>query len=317
MRYPARHLPAILHLISCLALLPLALVAQTLESPSNVRAFMLPAEAVEILLAWDASPGATYYRVYRAEADRRWRPIASNIREPRFRDTDFLSWPSSPCYYQVVAVSAAGEMAASVEIPVEAGMQQQPLIRLSQVSVRPVADTAMSIRWGVEAPLYNQWGWPASGGALGMLELGTTPANLALVGWTADFAQSQEFILSDLEPATVYWYRLTLLANNDTGLTYLSSFVTQPFSEPTPLRVSLPNGSPGLVTDEDTPIPFTLTSDDPAVTLSFAITQQPLSGRITGTSPYFIFTPDLERTGPDYFGTQRCWTSRFCSPAKS
>ncbi len=75
----------------------LSLRAVPPAAPSNVRAIVLPAE---VLLTWDASAGADHYRVYRADLDRRWMPIATQLTVPRYRDTDFHSLP---CYYQIAA----------------------------------------------------------------------------------------------------------------------------------------------------------------------------------------------------------------------
>src|SRR5437764_1152940 len=77
--------------------------------PANVRVIFLPAE---VLLSWDGSPDAAYYGVYRAELDRRWMPIADRVTVSRFRDTEFRSLP---CYYQIKAVNAAGEIAVTPE----------------------------------------------------------------------------------------------------------------------------------------------------------------------------------------------------------
>src|SRR5216117_1406304 len=100
------------------SLLPLALTCLLLPSleaapppvPANVRWIALPAE---VMLIWDGSPEAVYYEVYRAELDRRWMPVDKHVPVPWFRDSDYTS---RPCYYQVAAVNAAGEVAATEEI---------------------------------------------------------------------------------------------------------------------------------------------------------------------------------------------------------
>ncbi len=81
--------PASLSLSLTLLLFPLLSVhAVPPAAPTNVRAVVLPAE---VLLTWDASAGADHYRVYRADLDRRWMPIATQVTAPRYRDTDFRS----------------------------------------------------------------------------------------------------------------------------------------------------------------------------------------------------------------------------------
>lgn len=54
-----------------------------------------------------------------------------------------------------------------------------------------------------------------------------------------------------------------------------------------------------LTTDEDTPLPLTLTAwDGDGDSLTYVITQNPAHGSLTGTAPDLIYTPD-----PDYYGT--------------
>src|SRR5207244_3636443 len=106
-------------------------------------------------------------------------------------------------------------------------------IRLSGISVRPLSDYAVSIDWSVNQAGY-EWGLPAPGGAKAFLEIGRTPGDLALVCAHDEYVQSQQLVVSNLEPVTLYWYRLTVVGTNDSGFTYVSSFVTQPVpsSEP-------------------------------------------------------------------------------------
>src|SRR2546423_2965307 len=54
-------------------------------SVANLKSVLLPAE---IVLSWDASPDAAYYRVLRAGLDRRWM-LDAHLRGTRLRDGDF------------------------------------------------------------------------------------------------------------------------------------------------------------------------------------------------------------------------------------
>jgi hypothetical protein len=67
------------------------------------------------------------------------------------------------------------------------------------------------------------------------------------------------------------------------------------------------NGAPvvadrSLTTNEDTVLPFTLTGTDANdQVLNFVILTSPTRGTITGSSPNFVYTPNLNSFGPDSF----------------
>src|SRR6185295_18013755 len=75
--------------------------------PTNVRTIVLPAE---VLLVWDGSVEVDHYKIYGAGPDRRWRTLATNVSGTTYRDTDFAEMPY---YYQIAAINAAGESAAT------------------------------------------------------------------------------------------------------------------------------------------------------------------------------------------------------------
>jgi VCBS repeat-containing protein len=60
--------------------------------------------------------------------------------------------------------------------------------------------------------------------------------------------------------------------------------------------------TPAQPTNEDTPKAFTLTANDPdGDPLTFAITSQPTHGKLTGTLPNLVYTPDKDFDGTDSF----------------
>jgi hypothetical protein len=91
-----------------------------------------------------------------------------------------------------------------------------------------------------------------------MLEVGTSLGQMVLIGANPVLSSRQEFIASGLLPNTTYFYRLTSAGANNTGFTYWNTFTTHPYVEPPPVVVSLTGPDPSLVTDEDTPVSFTL-----------------------------------------------------------
>src|SRR5262245_3652692 len=108
--------PKLLRSCCCLVLLSvscLTSLTQVPAVPQNVRGYRFPAE---ILLQWEPSQGAAYYRIDVAGLDRRWRPLATHVTETSFRDTGLFELTP---LYQVAAVSASGEVATAPEIFVQ------------------------------------------------------------------------------------------------------------------------------------------------------------------------------------------------------
>ncbi len=281
--------------------LPAARVLGVPPTLTNICIYQLGAE---ILLTWEF-PGADYYKVYSAEADRWWRPVRTNLTVRWFRDNDYLSLPG---YYQVAAYNTTGEYAFSQEILVT---ERKPLVVLAGVEVRPTPDNAMRLdcEVGYPEPSYpGTWGgisFPAPGGAAAMLEIGTSLSNLGQGIWNPEFSQSHSFLLTDLQPDTVYWYRLTCVGTNGAGFSYVNSFTPRAYVEPKLVTLTATPCSycQVLETEEDTPIRFILTNEFAPVDLNCAYTiiRQPYFGQITGTSSEFLYTPNLEWCGGDGF----------------
>ncbi len=260
----------------------LSLRAVPPAAPSNVRAIVLPAE---VLLTWDASAGADHYRVYRADLDRRWMPIATQLTVPRYRDTDFRSLP---CYYQIAACNAAGECAATLEFTVNPATAA---ISLIGAKTRPLSDTSMSVAWTLQG----------TGGGDALLEVSPSLNSLQPVCVNPALASRHEFAVANLAPNTTYFYRLTSAGANGAGFTYIDQFTTRPYTAPPPAEVRLTDPLPALVTDEDTPVDFTLTAANPGGRpLTFFVGNVPF-GTIWGTPPNLTYLPSPEHSGLDYF----------------
>src|SRR5260221_1375662 len=205
-RLLAKHLVALF----CAWLLLPSVTMAAVPPLTSMRAIALPAE---VLLSWDEWPDAAFYGVYRANLDRRWGPIAKNVLVPRYRDTDF---ETLPCYYQVAAFNAAGDLIAFSELlestlsPLLAG----PI----GVNPRPVSDTGFAVEWNLGLGLAGD----------GLLEVGASPTNYEWAASITNFAMRQEFVLTNLQPNTTYFYRITSASQDRTGLSYLYSLVTKP-----------------------------------------------------------------------------------------
>ena len=245
------------------------------DVPANVQVRVLPAE---LLFSWDLSAGAAYYQVYRGGPDRRWVPLPDHLTMPRFRDTDFTDLPS---YYQVKAVDAAGEWAITPEFLVSNASSN---CALSGHVIRPVSDTAVAIVWSVAGELAD-----------GMLEVGQGADDPVFFAVDTNYLREHEFIVTNLAPNSIYWFRLTSAASNRAGFTYRNTFSTQPYTEPPPLPISVvprPDSIPEL--DEDRVLPILLTAENPTdAALQFFIEWPPQRGRLSGILPNVTYTPNI------------------------
>jgi hypothetical protein len=277
MKATSRILPSF---VAVLALTPLMTsLAAPPPVPANVRAVILPAEVV---LTWDASAGADHYRIYRADLDLRWMPIATDVAVPRYRDADFRALP---CHYQIAACNAAGECAATAVFTVNSASAS---ISLIGANTRPLSDTSVALSWTILG----------DGGGDAMLEVGTSLNSLELVGANAARAPRHDFNVVNLAPNTAYFYRLTSAGANGAGFTYIGQFATRPYTAPPPVVVNV-TGFPMFDASEDVPVDFTLTADFPGPLTFFIPFIQ--FGTILGTPPNLTYVSGPEHTGLDFF----------------
>ena len=275
---------SLLSLVLTSFIFPLAVHAVPPPAPTNVRAIILPAE---VLLTWDASPGAVSYKVSRGGPNRRWIWPAITT-EPRFRDTEFTELPS---YYQLSACNAAGECLSTAEFLVYPATND---LRLIGATPRPLSDTSFAVAWTISGAM-------GFGLGDGMLEVGSSLDAMTLVGTSQTPAWRNEFAAGNLLPNTTYFYRLTSWGANGGGFSYTEKFNTRPFTQPPPAVVRLTAPSPALTTDEDMPVDFTLTADNPSGDpLEFFVSNVPF-GTLWGTAPNFTYLSNPEHSGVDYF----------------
>jgi hypothetical protein len=275
--------------VSTSALLTVNSTATPPPVPSNIKSVVLPAE---VLLRWDPSPGADYYRVYLGGPDRRWIPLPDHLREPTFRDTDFTELPS---WYQIGAYNNAGESSFTEPFSVFASSINTGTDFVPYgITVRPISDTAVAINWTIFGPFPSD----------GTIEIGPSLTNLTTLGYSAELARRHEFVISNLQPESNYFYRLTSVGAFGTGCTYWNRFSTRSFMEPPPQLADVTIGNdPVVFTDEDNPVPFTLTArSNSGAPLSYRIFQNQYSlyGDIFGSAPNLTYRP-----APDSYGAAR------------
>lgn len=273
-------------------------------APANIKSVVLPAE---VLLRWDPSPGADYYRVYLGGPDRRWIPLPDHLRQPTFRDTDFTELPS---WYQIGAYNNAGESSFTEPFSVFASSINtgQDFVPYG-ITVRPISDTAVAIHWTIFGPFPSD----------GTIEIGPSLTNLTTLGYSAELARRHEFVISNLQPESSYVFRLTSVGAFGTGCTYWNRFSTRSFMEPPPQLADVTIGNdPVVFTDEDNPVPFTLTArSNSGAPLSYRIfpNQSYFYGDLFGTAPDLTYRPATDSYGAARLdlsysdGVQEIWTS--------
>jgi hypothetical protein len=144
-----------------------------------------------------------------------------------------------------------------------------------------------------------------------MLEWGLSPTNLAVVGFNSGYLFDHGYAVSNLTPATVYYYRITSVRPNRAGVSELYSLLT-PGSNHPPVAVDVTLGLPSeygmnialSCTDEDNP-PSPLFSF-----FNFTVTVPPTNGYLDTlviSAPllqnqvYVYYTPNPGARGDDHF----------------
>jgi hypothetical protein len=254
--------------------LTLSAFAVAPPAPANVQARITPAE---LLLTWEPSLGADYYKVYRGGPDRRWVPLTQKLLVPRFRETDFTTLPT---YFQISACNAAGEATTTEFVVNDATSDVDYFAHV----VRQVSENAATISW------YTV-GSPSDT----VLEVGTGTNDGFFFAIDPSYVQQHEVLIPDLAPNTTYWFRLMSTAANHAGVAYGNTFTVRPYTEPQEVPVSMVPAPTALMeVDEDGLLRLVLTVDNPNdLPLQFAVTSPPLSGKLTGTPPHLTYTPGI------------------------
>ena len=254
---------------------------------ANVQAIILPSE---VLLRWDPSPGADYYRVYRGGPDKRWVPLTNHLHTPTFRDTDFTTLPS---WYQIGAYNNTGEASFTEPFQVYGDPLNQDASYLPYgLSVRPVSDTSVTIGW----TLLDYLGGDA------MIEVGPSLTDLTNFACIPEFKRRHDFVITNLQPDSSYVYRITSFRSVGKAFTYWNRFTTRPHTEPPPQLVDVSFwNNPVVVTDTDLPVPFTLTAHSASgMPTTYHLLPSPnLRGQILGQAPDLTFVPSPGTSGRD------------------
>jgi hypothetical protein len=251
-------------------------------APANVQARVSPSE---VLLTWEPSAGADYYRIFRSGIDRRWVSLPQHLLVPRFRDPDY---PVLPGYYQVAAYNSAGEM-SSTEIRID---DVTSTVDYIGHVVRQASEDSISIRW-----------FTIGGPADAVLELGSGTNEGFFFAVAPAYQEEHEFLVTNLLPNSTYWFRLTSTAPNRAGITYCNTLTTKTYVAPTEIPISIvPRVESSAVVNEDEILPLLLTvQNSNELPLEYAINFLAFpKGRISGTGPHFVYTPQVPSAFVNY-----------------
>src|SRR5204863_1556118 len=139
------------------------------STPANLQPAWLFGD---IMLTWNAAPGAIGYNVYRYDsANELWVQTATNLNVLRYREMNVYD----PMIYSVTAINDDGESAAAGPVLAE------PTGEGFNISIDrwswSVYDTSAVIQWTVSL----------EAGADGLVEVGTSPTNLFSLAWDTNY----------------------------------------------------------------------------------------------------------------------------------
>jgi fibronectin type 3 domain-containing protein len=172
--------------------------------PGNLHATASPGQ---IALSWNASSGATSYKVYRGTSPggESTTPIATNVTGTSFTDTGVTA--GNTYYYEVTAVNAAGESALSTEASASLAPPALPTGVLAQGGI-----TQIALSWGSSA-----------GAASYRIYRGTSPGGENAAAYATNVTATS-FADTGLTSGSTFYYTIT--AVNGLGESSKSSEVT-------------------------------------------------------------------------------------------
>ncbi len=246
-------------------------------------------------VTWDPVPGADSYNLYRYdETAQTWQPVAPGVTNPMAFDPTAGSAGRS---YRVTALNAEGESSPSAVVTTQ-DSDYFPYFSFTPPGTYPgtLSPTSATIQWVVSLTT----------GADGMLEIGLSLTNLTVVAFQPEYAFGHSVQLTNLTPATTYFYRVASVGPNRVGSTAMQMFTTPDYNHP-PAATDItlpPIVDPWTVT-------LTLTGSDPDgiwSPLGFAVVTPPTNGTLSEIyyddywGPRYVdYTPSPGARGGDSF----------------
>jgi hypothetical protein len=238
-----------------------------------------------VRLWWNAAPEAESYNIYRAdETNGPFTLLVSGITETNFSDA--TAEFQHAYWYQIRAAAGAEEGPASGTVfayPNDTGMltldQHMWPIHATTGSVQFIS----SIITGIE----------------GVFEYGTNREYGVFLENT-NLLPGQRFSLSNLTPATVYYFRIIATDINGNAIVVSTNYYQDWFAtETAPLATAQ-----SVYVSEDLAQNITLAGFDPNYSfhpLTYAVVTGPAHGSLTGSGANLVYTPVANYSGPDSF----------------
>ncbi len=265
------------------------------DPPQNPAPAWIYASTHFARVTWDPVPGAESYTLYRYDdTAQTWQPVMSGVTNAMAFDTTAGSAGRS---YRVTALNAEGESLPSAIVTTQ-DSNYIPYFSFTPPGTYPgtLSPTSVTIEWIVSL----------TSGADGMLEIGPSPTSLTVVGFHPEYAFGHSFLITNLTPATTYFYRVASVGTNRVGSTAMQLFTTPDYNHP-PVATDItlaPIVDPWTVT-------VALTGTDPDGVwspLEFAIVTPPTNGTVSEVyyydywGPRYVnYTPSLGARGADAF----------------
>jgi hypothetical protein len=146
-----------------------------------------------VTLSWNASAGATSYKVYRGTSSGGETLLQSNVTGTSFLDTSVTN--GTTYYYKVSAVNAAGESALSAEA---SATPQAPPAAPGNLAATAVSTSQINLTWADNST--NETGFVLERATNSAFTAGLTTVNLG--------ANTASYSATGLAAGTTYWFRV-------------------------------------------------------------------------------------------------------------
>lgn len=239
------------------------------------------------LLTWETSPDADSFKIFRFDTNAQtWLLIASDVGVPMFREGPGME---PPLQYAVSAVNADGESDAAI-VTIENSGWSGTTIMYYDPSYYPglLTRTSVTLMFAVS---------PVDG-TDALLEFSDVDFPLDFMEYRPNYSGFHTFTITDLTPATRYFFRVTFNDVNRLGLSYNSYFSTLPLNSP-PQVFDI-----NAQVDEDYgPIWIQPVYSDPDnyETPTFRVVTQPTNGTVIWDGYTFMYMPNVNFFGTDTF----------------
>ncbi len=248
-------------------------------------------------ITWNVVPGANTYTVQRlAESSGTWNNLLTGLTNTIAFDTDATSPERS---YRVIASNGDGDGLPSAIVTTH----DSPLVPYF-VHQRPEVGNGTLTATSAVFSWYNS----LVSGSDSMLQIGTDLNEMAVVYFDPEYRPGCTVTVSNLQPETLYYYRVTGVGPDRVGNGAVFLLTTPEINDP-PVTPDIT--WPAIRYEYPLTIDLGVTDPDNAMyPLTFSIVTPPTNGTISAVYminynwpyQYFVdYTPNLGARGPDFF----------------